>query len=327
PLYLGKDDSVSHRQQRAFATIEWSASDNNVINVGALVEEHELSETEISPRVSLTHTFNRNHKIRFGVSQAKRGPFIFETMADQSFSQDLTSGGVPIPPGLGIPTSLYEQIILSDQDLKSEKITSREIAYFGEFLNSALLVNGRVFYDSISRYIDTLRESAPPGDNVPDDITDPASPNTMLVFYNVTESTTTGAEIELDYHIDSSLRLIASGALIHIRSDSDAASRSAPQRSYSFLVSKRFNNNYNSSLGYYFVEGFKWMDARGTDDYRILDLRLSRNFRSNWSNGSISLVLKNLLDDYSDYSSPPRNPTAPQVIQSTQAYIDFRLNF
>ncbi|MBE9567844.1 MAG: TonB-dependent receptor, partial [Proteobacteria bacterium] len=27
PLYLGKDDSVSHRQQRAFATIEWSASD------------------------------------------------------------------------------------------------------------------------------------------------------------------------------------------------------------------------------------------------------------------------------------------------------------
>ena len=96
-----------------------------------------------------------------------------------------------------------------------------------------------------------------------------------------------------------------------------------------------FNEKYNGSLGYYFVDEFKWTDARSpsqtdvytTDDYHTLDMRLSRNINFSQSNGSLSLVLKNLLGDYSDYQKDPSNSTAPQVIQNTVAYIDFRLSF
>ena len=169
----------------------------------------------------------------------------------------------------------------------------------------------------------------------------PSAANTVLVFQNPISSTTNGLEIELDYHIDKSLRLIASGSIINISSNSDAISLSAPQHSYSMLLTKRFNEKYNGSLGYYFVDEFKWTDARApdnptggptidfysTDDYHTLDLRLSRNFKSSQTNGSLSLVLKNLLDDYSVYQKAPHNSAAPQIIQNTVAYVDFRLNF
>lgn len=318
-LFLGSEETVAHKQYRGFATVEWNITDNNIINIGGLIEKHDLSDAAFSPRVSFIHAFNQQHKVRIGISQAFRGPFIFETTADQNYSQELTAGGAPV----GV--TLFEQVLLGNKNLKNEKIISREIAYYGDFLNSALLFNSRIFYDSLSNYIDTLRVPSP--DNVNDDLNDPTSPNTMLVFENPIASTTRGIELELNYHIDASLRLIASGALIKIDSDSDAANRSAPQHSYSFLLTKQFNDKYNTSIGYYFIEGFKWMDARGTDNYKILDLRFSRNFKSGRSNGSISLVLKNLLDDYSDYNAVPRNSTAPQVIQNTMAYIDFRLSF
>ena len=157
--------------------------------------------------------------------------------------------------------------------------------------------------------------------------------NRVRVFENRIESTTTGLELELDYHIDPTLRLIASGAIINVTSNNSSISLSAPQHSYSFLISKHFNKKYSGSLAYYNVEAFKWTDARGTtddfstDDYQTIDARVSRNFKLKQTHGSLSLVLKNLLDDYSDYQGEPSNASAPVVIQSTQAYIDFRLNF
>jgi len=320
-LFLGTEDAVTHKQYRGFATVEWNITDKNIINVGGLIEKHDLSDTAFSPRISFIHAFNKQHKMRIGVSQALRGPFIFETMGNQNYSQELTLNGEPI----GV--SLFEQVLLGNEKLKNEEIISREIAYFGDFLNSALLFNARFFYDSLSKYIDTRREPSPPPDNVTDDLNAGDPRNTVLVFKNPVDSTTRGMELELDYHIDSSLRLIASGAVIRINSVTTAAARSAPQHSYSLLLTKQFNEKYNTSVAYYFVESFKWMDARGSNDYRILDLRLSRNFKAGSNNGSVSLVLKNLLDDYSDYNAAPRNSSAPQIIQNSVAYVDFRLSF
>jgi iron complex outermembrane recepter protein len=335
PLFLGTDDDVTDEKYRAFANIEYQLNNSNIINLGALIEKSSFSDTETSPRISFTHAFNRHHRIRFGISRAIRSPFIFEAVGSQSFSAQLTNS--VIPP----VDTLLENVIGStgyrNENLQNEKITSREIAYMGEFIDSSLLFNARLFHDHIDNYIDTLKENDP----------DPADPsiilfdNEILVFRNPIQSTTNGLELELDYRIDPSLRLIASGAIINIISNSDAVEQSAPQHSYSLLVTKRFNEKYNGSLGYYFVDAFKWTDARprpingpttpssniSTEEYRTLDLRASRNFTFSKTRGSLSIVLKNLLDDYSDYQAAPGGSTAPVIIQNTTAYIDFRLNF
>lgn len=338
PQALGTDEKIKNQQYRVFANIEWHINQSNIINLGGLVEENDFSDTELSPRLSYTHAFTKQHKVRVGISQAIRSPFIYEAMADSSYTQDLTVGGVPIG------TTLREQVILGNANLKNEKIISRELAYFGEFLNSSLLFNARLFHDEITDYIDTLREDVDPAiDNVPDDpndFGDPNARNTVLVYQNPIYSTTEGLELELDYRINPSLRIIASAAFIDINSNSHATSLSAPQKSFSLLLAKSFNENYNASLGYYFVDEFKWTDARSptppsgpttdfytTDDYHTLDIRFSRNFNFSQTKGSLSLVLKNLLDDYSDYQKSPHDNAAPVIIQNTVAYIDFRISF
>jgi iron complex outermembrane recepter protein len=328
PLALGTDDKVEHQQYRVFANAEWHLNSHNVINLGALVEENDFTETEISPRLSFAHAFNDRHKLRLGISQAVRNPFIYEELANVFYSHDLTVGGVPA----GI--TARELVIHGNPELGNETITSHEIAYYGNFLNSALLFNSRLFYDDIDDYIDTIKE----------DVNDPVIDNynnSVLVYQNPIESQTYGLELELDYRIDPSLRLIASGAIIKIQSNSDAIELSAPRHSFSTLLTKRFNERYSASMGYYFVDEFKWTDARApepavpgpttdaytTDDYHALDLRLSRYIRFSQARGSLSLVLKNLLGDYSDYQKAPHYSTAPQAIQNTVAYVDFRLSF
>ena len=332
PLNLGTDDEVTNNQYRAFANIEWYINQSNIINLGALVEKNDFTDTELSPRISYTHAFNQQHSIRFGVSQAIRSPFIFEAKADLFYTHEVTAGGAPI--GLTLLDQQHLGGINAGTNLENEQIISREIAYFGNFLNTALLFNARLFHDDISNFIDTLREDVTafvPADNVPDDLNDFGDPNALnlvRIFQNRIESTTTGLELELDYHIDKTLRVIASGAIINISSNDNSIAPSAPQHSFSFLTSKQFNENYSASLAYYFVEAFKWTDSRGgTDDYNTLDLKLSRNFRFDQSNGSVSIVLKNLLGDYSDYQETPSSSTAPNVIHTTLAYVDFRLNF
>jgi iron complex outermembrane receptor protein len=317
PLYLGTEDTITNEQYRGFANIEWHLSQSNTINLGALAEKNSFSDTELSPRISFIHAFNEQHKIRIGISHAIRSPFVFEELGKQSYSHELTASGNPI----GV--TLLENYLRGNTELKNEKIISREIAYSGEFINSSLLFNARLFHDDVSNYIDTLKEV----DSNPDPSSIVLYDEDILVFSNPISNRTSGLELEMDYRIDSSLRLIASGAIINISSNSEAMTLSAPDYSYSLLATKRFNDKYSGSLGYYFVEEFKWTDAKGTGDYKILDLRLSRNFRYSLTRGSLSLVLKNLLDDYSDYNETPRNDTAPQVIQNTLAYIDLRLNF
>jgi len=320
-LFLGTDEKITHEQYRVFANIEYNINHSNTVNLGALVEKNNFSDTEISPRISFTHAFNRHHKIRLGISQAIRSPFVFEAVGSQTYRQELNGG---ILDGLTLRENVIGSTDYRSENLDNEKIISREIAYFGEFINSSLFFNARFFHDDVSNYIDSVKETdtiAEPNEILFDD--------TVHIFRNPFSTSTTGLELELDYSIAPSLRLIASGAIININSQTLAMRISAPQHSYSLFLTKSFNEKYNGSLGYYFVESFSWSDSTSISDYKILDVRLSRNFNFDKTHGSLSIVLKNLLDDYSDYKEDTKNSdgAAPQVIQNTVAYIEFRLSF
>ena len=177
-------------------------------------------------------------------------------------------------------------------------------------------------------------------------ITDPQVPTTAtpdfdglaFIYSNLHATTVRGIEAELDYSIGSSTRLFASGALLDISSDDDpyeGKSReyeeSAPDKSFSILTMHDFNEKYSGSVGFYYVGDMSWMDAnpnlpgvRNTGVYRILDLRLVRNFKFGNERLSTAIVLKNLLDDYSDYDAIQNTPE-PVVVQNMVAYIELKL--
>ncbi len=331
PLYLGTNKTISQNLYRGFANIEWHINSDNIFNIGALVEKNDVTITELSPRVSFTHTFTPQHSIRFAINTASRSPFIYEAKGDLSFSQDLTINGTPA--SAPFPEKLINQQLLGSTELDNEKILSREIVYFGNYIGATLSFKARLFNDDISGAIDTARHTVDPatGDNVPDDLSElgnPAAKNIVRVYENGAGSSITGLELELDYRIDPTLRLIANGAIVNIKSRSNPTVNSAPQHSFSFITNKQFNKKFNASLAYYYAESFKWTDSRGgVDDYETLDIRLSRNLKFNHANGSLSFVIKNLLDDYSDYQENPSSSIAPKVVHSTLAYLDLRLNF
>ncbi len=338
-LYLGSNEKVTHEQYRAFVNIEYQVNHKNTVNFGALLEKNNYSDTDLSPRISLTHRINDHNKIRLGISRAIRSPFVFEALGSQSYKHTLVGGPLD---GLTLRENVLGSTDYRSENLLNEKIISREIVYMGEFMKSSLLINARLFHDNVSAYIDSVKQNDAVFETdeiLFEDLVNP--PAVVHVFRNTFSTSTAGFELELDYHIDPSLRLIASGAIINISSINEALSLSAPQHSFSLMASKKFSEKYNGSIAYYYVDEFKWTDARApdnptggettdfytTDDYHAIDLRLSRNFKLSQTNGSLSLVLKNLLDDYSNYQKATHFSSAPQVIQNTTAYIDFRVNF
>ena len=92
-----------------------------------------------------------------------------------------------------------------------------------------------------------------------------------------------------------------------------------------------FNEKYSGSFGFYYVSDMSWMDAnpnlpgvRNTGIYRILDVRLARHFKFGNERLSTAVVLKNLLDEYSDYDAIQNTP-APVVEQNLIAFIELEL--
>ena len=159
-----------------------------------------------------------------------------------------------------------------------------------------------------------------------------------FIYSNLHATTVRGIEAEMDYSIGSSTRLFVSGALLDISSDDDpyeGKSReyeeSAPDKSLSILTMHDFNEKYSGSVGFYYIGDMSWMDAnpnipgiRNTGVYRILDMRLVRNFKFGNERLSTAIVLKNLLDDYSDYDAIQNTPE-PVVVQNLVAYIELKL--
>ncbi len=324
--FLGNNNTLRRELYRVFTNMEWHVTRNDILNFGILVEKNDTIGTDNSPRLSYTHKFNPRHNIRLGVSKAIRSPFIIEEHGNLSLTHVLTIGGVPITSPPFPITELVDQQLTPVSNLENEQIISREIAYYGRFLHDDLLFNARIFRDRISQLI-RLEPVPAANDTVPGD-------GLSQVFVNANSTDVTGIETELDFYADATLRIVASAAYLEIKSNdavytnsSESFVKSAPRKTASLLAIKQFNEKYSGSMGYYYVGDFSWIDANsaGSNQYRKLDLRLSRNIRMNANKGSVSLVLQNLLDEYSNYDFDP--VYGPLIEQNLTAYLEFKMLF
>ena len=321
----GKESRVTNR---LYGSAVWDINRHNTIDVGVLIEKSEGTDTDVSPRAAYLYHFNDRHTVRVGASQAVRTPFIFEQRGQVFDSAELTAlGGTVTPPA---PFDVFENFVTVPENmLETEKITSVELGYYGKFLQKKMNVSTRIFQDMLDKLI-----TAPllPTTATPD------FDGLAFIYSNLHATTVRGIEAEMDVTIGSSTRVFASGALLDITSDDDpyeGKSReyeeSAPDKSFSILTMHDFNEKYSGSLGFYYVGDMSWMDAnpnqpgvRNTGIYRILDLRLARHFKFGNERLSTAVVLKNLLDEYSDYDAIQNTPE-PVVEQNLIAFIELKL--
>ncbi|MDT8451960.1 MAG: TonB-dependent receptor [Gammaproteobacteria bacterium] len=316
--WLNDQGTIRRETYRLFGNSEWRINPQNLLNFGALLEKSKTLGTEVSPRLALIHKFNEKHSLRIGISKAIRSPFIGEEFGNVAFSHDLTSGGAPI----GV--TLVEQQLVPNSNIEHETIISREIGYFGQFLDDKLLINARIFHDRLDDLIQ--REAIP---IATDNFDGKTHINNNLISTKVT-----GAELEFDLRTGYALRFFGNVNYLKIKSHDELLAltaeeymNSAPEWTASLLVIKQFSKQYSGSLGLYHVGEMGWLDVPGepASSYNTMDLRLSKTNRQSGSLSRLSLVLKNLLAEYNNYHHQP--DIGPRAEQNLTGYIEYSISF
>lgn len=135
----------SNYQSRYFGNLEYTPWRWLTLNAGGNWERTSTTDDGyFSPRAAANLTFNNRHALRFVFSQAVRTPDGFEQSPDWGYTlRNVRPGvysdleGFRVGFDQVVDTSLIQTL---GEDLKEERITSREISYFGQFpMDNALL--------------------------------------------------------------------------------------------------------------------------------------------------------------------------------------------
>jgi len=289
PLLLQQTERL--RIARLFGHVEWRATDQVLVNLGALVENNNLTGTDVAPQVSVNVHVERDHVIRIGASKALRNPTLFE---EKTQSIVILPGGIPIVVSGG---------------LQPETIVSTEVGYVGEWPGWHALLDLKVFYEKLSNLIDPIGA----GTGFP--------PSFPRVVVNGDDVRQRGIEGQFVWRPLPGTSLAISGA--HLEADSADRfgnySTSAPRNTFHVLGTYRFNDNWDGSLTYHRQSDYRPLGATvDVAGFQRVDLRLARRFSFDWGSGEIGAVVENLFDQqYTEFR--------PGNVAQRRAWLTFRL--
>ena len=301
-LFDTKDEFMTDIS-RMFGHIEWRINQDFILNTGLMIEDHEVSETSYSPRISLIQKLTPKQSLRFGVSSATRAPSAVEESINAIYYPSLTVSGTgicstafyPLILGAGFDclagtdNIIPIPVFVTNGGLDFEHITSTEIGYHGELLNNRLTMDVKIFYDEVTDLI--VLES---NDS----------------FENSQSATLQGLEYALKYSPNRRFNIYFNYAYLKIEDDAPASTtleeifaNSAPEHSYGLTLFAKFNKRYSGSIEYINVGEMYWMDVSRApvEAYDILNLKLIHSVKLKKSTLKTSLILRNVSGGYNDY--------------------------
>ena len=296
PTYLGTGNDVKSHLSRVFGNGEWHITQKLIMNTGAMAEKNDLTGTAISPRLSFNYLISPEHTLRAGVSKATRTPTLLEDRVDYKINYP------PIP---------VTQLYLSQGNLGPERVTSREIAYLGQYPKLRMSAEMRFFDDTISDLISTY--------------TNTSNPNNATDFRNGDRIQLTGGELQFTYRParDSQFTINMAHTAAHAQTvDLDYAS-SVPQNTLSIIGMHRFSGNIYASAIYHQFSAVKPLAGDQLGTTRRMDVRVSKKFNLSGSKAELALVLQNILDQYYEY----RAASSINNNFDTRGYVKFSIEY
>ncbi|MCW8874761.1 MAG: TonB-dependent receptor [Gammaproteobacteria bacterium] len=335
------DNAQHHRLYRAFTHGEYRFTPDLLLNAGLMVEDNDISGTDIAPRIALIHHLDARHSVRVGTSRATRTPTLFDQNAYVRTNQQLTQdGGQPLSPvytGLIGGTDVLNLVqLISPTDMQSEQIRSVELGYIGRLLDNQLLLDVKLFRDKTDRLIfDTSRTTPLPA---PEDNFD----GEAQWLLNSHRSRMQGLEIALDYKPSPRSRIYGYYAYIDIDaemydprgnvSDIRRLEISAPTHSYGLMLIRHFAGNVDLGISYFRVGEMDWLDRTGSSaephqdrsaqSYDKLDIKISKTRKFDSGRLQYALVLQNLLEDYYDYNKTRYTDATQTVVAPSSSSIN-----
>lgn len=292
---LGSRDALSDHLRRLFGNAEWRVTDAAAINAGVMVEDNDIVDTHVSPRLAANYEVAPGHTLRAIATHAIRSPSLYEN--DEYKVARFNDG------------SVLDVLYIADGDLEPEKITAYEIGYRASLPWSSLEGDVKLFREEITDVINLAR------DTTVQDAISPLIPTEAekgaFVRTNGGYIDTRGAEFQIRYYLrrHTLLAFQYSYAYSHgrvikgIEGDTpiwfnENVDLNIPRHTASSLLNRSFPRGWSASLVYYYVSDMKWEgDGDEVPEYVRWDTRITKAFPLRYGSGEISFIIQNLLDD------------------------------
>jgi len=347
---------------RFFTHGEYSVTSKLIMNAGAMLENNQVSGTDISPRLAFIYHANNQHSFRLSASKGTRTPTNFEENGYYAIQQQLTqNNGQPlnnptIEGALG-GDILNDTFYYTSGNLNSEKITAFELGWMARLLNNQLTLDIKLFHD----YTDQLIEEIPFNGSVPNENIGSINPNSSGAtdISNVSSSKTLGLEFYGDYNISKTLRLYAYYAYTEITakvinsqvigthaSITGRLEESSPKHSLGGMLMKQWPNNLSTNLSVYYVADMDWLDRtssrgiaalnyrdRSAESYTKIDLMIRKSHKTADGRVDYSLIFQNIGSSYFDYTRTNYTDASRQTIdipgseQDPRGYFEIAFKF
>jgi iron complex outermembrane receptor protein len=300
---------------QVFAHDEWHISSATVLNIGGMFENNGMNSQDFSPRASLSYHFTPQQTVRVGISAATRSPAMFEAYVS---ANNTYFGGAYVPP---------------IESLRPEHVTSREVAYLGEFRSLGMTVDARAYVDQVTDLIWWDKFVDPTNSSYPDS------------YKNLLAAEYRGLETTVKYHWDEGQSFLSANLVVqsvsarlsgtptqynnptvypnfddtqpfgealrsfYQREYLNQFAQTVPAQSGSLLWSQRFANQWQVSAGYYYRSLVRVADVSTdvTPEYRMrrIDVRVAKRLNESMRNtAEVALVIQNLTQDqYTNYGT------------------------
>jgi len=223
--------SIGRTTYQLFANFEYRFSPYLSATLAGSQEYLENSNRNFSPRAALLFSPDSDQTFRAVYSEAIRTPDLFENHIDWQYSVTNIQPKLPGFENVQYPMSPTQ----SPGNLREERIRSREIGYYGLWLNRRLAIDIKAFWDNLDQLISQTLNL---------DRFDPDNRN---------HADQQGFETEVDYRISDQLRTRFSYALINSRvSDSNEADLT-PHKSGSVGIIYTMPRDWQLSTFYYYA--------------------------------------------------------------------------
>jgi iron complex outermembrane recepter protein len=315
---------ITLRETRLFAHDEWRMTESALMNVGGMYEDDGAGHKSTSPRIAMNYHLVPQHTLRASVSSATRNPMMAEMYMNTAHGAYWTNAYAP-------PAN----------DLRPEKILSKEIGYVGQF--DAVTMDARVYYDKVQDII------------MLDAYVDGNLSNRTDSFKNLFDATYKGLDVSVKYHWESGnvtanySRQQASCAFSSYPTQYfnpvigptlaqayqtdylNLCSQSVPTNGGSMLLSQQLFESFQYSVGYYLRSQVRVTDVTSgfppESQMRRVDMRLARTFgqKEKPGGGELAVVVQNAFqDNYTGYGNVPQRM---DLLFNRRAYFTATLNF
>jgi len=162
-------DPLSETSYRAYTNLEWTQSEQIIVNAGVLFEDRDSTNVYGSYRLATNYLFSEDHMFRVALNRSFRAPTLLENnqvgFVRYVNPQECSSGSIAPECHPAFRDIILDAGGISDTDIKNEELKSYELGYAGYFMDRALSLDMRLYYEQMLDIIGERRSGYPDLDN------------------------------------------------------------------------------------------------------------------------------------------------------------------